>query len=270
MSEDRRKRPSFPWYPGDWKRDTAVQSCAPLVRYLWREMLDIMHDGEPYGHLTAGGRKVEPGELARMVGLQPRFVSGALAELGEKNVYSVTPDGVIFCRRMVRDEVTRNARADGGADSAKNPNVPRCKDGSKDTPEDTSKDGGDSAKANSNTSFDLFWEGYPRRVGKAAARKAWDKLKVDCVLLESILAALAVQRATHDWRKDGGKYVPHPATWLNGRRWEDELPGMRLETAPPSQDADWWAECQELHGGQCNGSLGHRQRMQMDAIKGAA
>jgi hypothetical protein len=52
---DRVKRPAFQWYPGDWRRDTALQSCSIAARGLWVEMLNLMHDGEPYGHLTAGG-----------------------------------------------------------------------------------------------------------------------------------------------------------------------------------------------------------------------
>lgn len=70
--------------------------------------------------------------------------------------------------------------------------------------------------------FDRFWEAYPRRQGKEAARKAWAKMRPDAALLEDMLAALERQRASDQWRKDGGRFIPLPATWLNGRRWEDE------------------------------------------------
>lgn len=70
--------------------------------------------------------------------------------------------------------------------------------------------------------FDRFWEAYPRRQGKEAARKAWAKMRPDEALLEDMLAALERQRASDQWRKDGGLFIPLPATWLNGRRWEDE------------------------------------------------
>lgn len=70
--------------------------------------------------------------------------------------------------------------------------------------------------------FDRFWEAYPRRQGKEAARKAWAKMRPDEALLEDMLAALERQRASDLWRKDGGLFIPLPATWLNGRRWEDE------------------------------------------------
>ena len=71
--------------------------------------------------------------------------------------------------------------------------------------------------------FDAFWERYPKKVGKAAALKAWRKLKPDVGKQSVMLAALAVQVESESWRKDGGQFVPNPATWLNGARWEDEV-----------------------------------------------
>lgn len=60
---------------------------------------------------------------------------------------------------------------------------------------------------------------------KQRARKAWAKLKPDEALVETILRALKAQASCEQWTRDGGAYIPYPATWLNGRRWEDELPG---------------------------------------------
>lgn len=109
-------------------------SCPLVVRGLWREMLDLMHDGDPYGHLTAGGVPITDSELARLVGEPLSIVRRYLQELEDKKVFSRTSDGVIFSRRMVRDEAIRRARADGGKDSLKNPNVPRPKASEEDRP----------------------------------------------------------------------------------------------------------------------------------------
>jgi hypothetical protein len=76
--------------------------------------------------------------------------------------------------------------------------------------------------------FDRFWDAYPRHTGKANALKAWAKLEADDALLDVILASLSWQREQPAWTKDAGAFVPHPATWLNGRRWEDERPGGPL------------------------------------------
>lgn len=71
--------------------------------------------------------------------------------------------------------------------------------------------------------FDRFWKLYPRKQDKAKAAKAFAKLKVTDDLFNLIAKGLAAQAASHDWIKDNGKYVPMPTTWLNGRRWEDEV-----------------------------------------------
>lgn len=74
--------------------------------------------------------------------------------------------------------------------------------------------------------FTRFWAAYPKKVGKQAARKAWDKLKPDEALIAQMLKALEWQRGTQSWQKDNGQYIPHPSTWLNNRRWEDEPPSQ--------------------------------------------
>lgn len=71
--------------------------------------------------------------------------------------------------------------------------------------------------------FDSFWSVYPKKTAKQDARKAWDKLKVDNELYTLIMKNLMKQTKSQDWLKENGKYVPYPATWLNGRRWEDEV-----------------------------------------------
>lgn len=72
--------------------------------------------------------------------------------------------------------------------------------------------------------FEEFWAAYPRKVGKQAAWKAWSKLKPSAELTKAILAAVEYQRNCPQWQKDGGQYIPNPATWLNQGRWEDKLP----------------------------------------------
>ena len=69
--------------------------------------------------------------------------------------------------------------------------------------------------------FDRFWSAYPRKENKPAARRAFDKLKVDDGLLRTMLEAIEKQKGTAQWQEDGGHFIPHPATWLNGNRWED-------------------------------------------------
>lgn len=72
--------------------------------------------------------------------------------------------------------------------------------------------------------FALFWQEYPRKAAKAAALKAWQKLNPSPELVERILAHVRDHKRSQDWIKDGGQFVPYPATFLNGRRWEDDIP----------------------------------------------
>jgi len=69
-----------------------------------------------------------------------------------------------------------------------------------------------------NVSFDDFWKVYPRKAGKQAARKAWDKAVKDTPSV-IVLAAAAAFRDDPN-RED--EFTPHPATWLNQGRWEDD------------------------------------------------
>ena len=78
--------------------------------------------------------------------------------------------------------------------------------------------------------FDRFWNAYPRKTAKQNARKAWDKLDLSETLLAELLAALDWQRKSEDWTKENGKFIPHAATWLNGRRWEDERSAAHAAT----------------------------------------
>ena len=78
--------------------------------------------------------------------------------------------------------------------------------------------------AHAQEKFSRFWNAYPRHTGKQAAEKAFLKLNPDETLMGIMLQSLAAWSKSDQWTKDGGQFIPHPATWLNGRRWEDELP----------------------------------------------
>ena len=83
--------------------------------------------------------------------------------------------------------------------------------------------------------FDVFWSAYPRKVHKADAVKMWERLAPDDHLLDVMLAALEWQVRSDQWTRDGGRFIPHPSTWLNGRRWEDEQQIAPPPTAPIRQ-----------------------------------
>jgi hypothetical protein len=84
--------------------------------------------------------------------------------------------------------------------------------------------------------FLKFWLIYPRKVGKGDAEKAWKKISKPVETFALIEAALKWQKESIEWRKENGAFIPHPSTYLNQRRWEDEsgsvsAPTRKLEVA---------------------------------------
>jgi len=64
----------------------------------------------------------------------------------------------------------------------------------------------------SSSKFDVFWKAYPKKKGKGAARKVFEKLSPDARLFDKILATVEQQKLSTDWIRDCGQYIPHPAT----------------------------------------------------------
>ena len=88
------------------------------------------------------------------------------------------------------------------------------------------------ARARADVAFERFWEAYPKKVGKVAARKAWEKIyggpmRSSAPAVDAVVEALERQTRSEQWTKEGGRYIPNPATWLNQGRWEDELEPAR-------------------------------------------
>lgn len=230
------------------------------ARGLWVDMMCFMHQAEPYGHLKVGHKDILVGVLARMVGSDVRTVERLLLELEEAGVFSRTESGTIYSRRMVRDHEIRMKRAQGGAQSAKNPNVPRLKDhpeqvqasqegypqahpsaGPSDgpLPPSSAPSFGVSLSYSSSSSkikksvqpidlnghaqgFTTFWSAYPRKQGKKECLEWWSKNRPNDALLAVMLAQIEHAKRSSDWTKDGGQFIPLPKSWLRGARWEDE------------------------------------------------
>lgn len=76
--------------------------------------------------------------------------------------------------------------------------------------------------------FEEFWNSYPKKVGKEAARKSWGKYKSNFTL-DAVLLALDWQIESDQWRRNDGQFIPNPATYLNQGRWQDQQP---VETTP--------------------------------------
>ncbi len=71
--------------------------------------------------------------------------------------------------------------------------------------------------------FSQFWDFYPRKAGKEAARKAWEKLQPNEELMTLIANNIKERIDKGEWRKDNKSYILHASTFLNQKRWEDEV-----------------------------------------------
>lgn len=78
------------------------------------------------------------------------------------------------------------------------------------------------SKKDSCSNFEKFWNAYPKKVSKGQAEKAWQQLKPDESLLTLMVEKLKVLKSTENWQKEAGQFIPHPATWLNAKGWNDE------------------------------------------------
>lgn len=87
--------------------------------------------------------------------------------------------------------------------------------------------------------FTEFWDAYPRRDARLNALKAW--AKVSARDHQAILADVKRRCGSDQWRKEGGKFVPLPATYLRGERWKDEAPatGTDPDDVPYPEGHNW-------------------------------
>lgn len=67
--------------------------------------------------------------------------------------------------------------------------------------------------------FDIFWKEYPKKVGKEAAKKSWNKIRPN---LQDVLKTLAWQKESKQWFEKGGQFIPNASTYLNQHRFLDE------------------------------------------------
>ena len=86
--------------------------------------------------------------------------------------------------------------------------------------------------------FDLFYKPYPKKKSKGDAEKAFKAIKPDTDLLNKIIESIEKAKNSHDWKKDNGKWIPYPASWLRAKGWEDEL----SEYKPKSDNHNGFSE----------------------------
>ena len=91
--------------------------------------------------------------------------------------------------------------------------------------------------------FEKFWKEYPRHDAKQDAFRAFNKAIKDTTP-DNLLKSVRKFKDTEAWQRDDGKYIPYAASWLNGRRWEDDIPE---EEPVEDRQAPYVEECPICH-----------------------
>ena len=207
-----------------------------------------------YGFVSAAG----PG-ICRMALVTDEEGLIALEKLSQPDLDSRTPDhdgrrlvrvsgGYIVLNYMIYREkdYTGAERAKRYRERMKDRHATEC---------DVTRDGGDetanvtqaeaeavrtkpSRAISHEESFKTFWQAYPLKKNKGDAEKAFKALRPNEMLLAEILAGIVRAKDSDQWAKDGGRFTPHPATWLRAKGWEDE----GLEKPPPVNGSNWQAD----------------------------
>ena len=249
-----RDQPYIPLYVQDFMTDEKLNECSAESTGVYIRIMCLMHKSQEYGTILLQQKYQQNDsniknfayKLLRHMPYDVATIERALHELVNEEVLHLDDD-VLSQKRMVKDGelslIRANAGKKGGqqtSDKAKQTakgvaNIP-ANNVAKDVAnteyeyeyeiEDESEDGIEVKTVKKKPkvdeqAFNTFWTEYPKKVAKATAYKAW--AKVDPKLYETIMAALTTQKASEDWTKENGKFIPHPTTWLNQQRWEDEL-----------------------------------------------
>jgi len=86
--------------------------------------------------------------------------------------------------------------------------------------------------------FESFWVAYPKKQGKSACKKKWLAMNPNQELTEMIMKSVEMFKETEQWQKNGGQFIPMPSTWLNQKRWEDEL-DVVMDVINELKTGDW-------------------------------
>ena len=221
------------WYPQDWMSDPKLSMCSPATRGIWADALNVM--------MLLGTCKIEgdDAKLSRLLRASEGQISVAHAELKETGTADTRIQNgtkIWESRRLSRELHIKDIRREAVNKRWYKPdtNALQDVDTNRHTNDHTSSAsasvsaslcennhtrGGCKGEDDLPDDFKAFWQDYPKKVGKLSALKAWSKARLPPI--EKILQAITEQKSSEQWRKNGGEFIPHPATWINAGRWDD-------------------------------------------------
>jgi len=219
--------PAMQFYVSDWKNDNGLALCSYTVKGLWIDLICFLHEADEYGKFVLNGSILTQNEIRKLTKMSPKKFNFAWHTLTEYGIVKRQENGAYYSGRMVKDWALRSLRIaygkQGGNPDLVNPKVNQNETSplnQKETPSSPSSSSSSSSIINTLArDFELFYEAYPKKRSKGVAERAFKKVGVP---LNVLLEALGKQKNSSDWKKENGKYIPYPASWLNARGWEDE------------------------------------------------
>jgi len=221
------KLPSMQWYPGDWRKDPAVQALDYWYRGVWFEMLQLMYESPRRGYLQLTKDEPMPLEaLSTLLGLSEEKTKSAIDLLLSYGVCKRDEEtDVLYNKRMVRDEALRQTRREagrlGGNPALLNKDKPVEKTG-----EIRKVRAKPTITEHQRVAVDVIYEAYPKHIApdkaKAAIIKAFKSDKVTLNDLKDFVDKYAdcLKRFGINNKHEKWGLVPHPATWFNQERWK--------------------------------------------------
>lgn len=128
--------------------------------------------------------------------------------------------------------LSENGKKGGRPKSKENQTKPNESKENQQKPNESHKEKKSNVNKRNNNLFDRFWDVYPKKIAKQDAQRKFEKLNPDEGLLEVMIRAVEKQKQTEQWMKDGGQYIPYPATWIHQKRWEDETTEGKVRVLP--------------------------------------
>ncbi|MFG1257325.1 hypothetical protein V5F79_08350 [Xanthobacter flavus] len=238
-----------PWskfFWSDWEADHGLRLCSLAAQGLWMRMLCVCARHDPKGYLAINGHPLTVTDIARLAGVAETEAEILMEELGRNGVFSRNRTGVIYSRRMVKDEkrskegrkwknlglsqATENKGEKSaparGATSGPSPHILEARSlEEKEICAAEASPSGKAAKSDLAEAWERFRRAYPRRDGSQdwpKAREIFDRAVKAGVDPKAIIGG--AERYAADCRRrgdEGGKFVKQARSWLNGRLWEE-------------------------------------------------
>jgi hypothetical protein len=232
--------PWFPFYPADWLTDVNLRTCSAAARGIWIDMICVMDKSSRRGYLEVNGFPMDAKAISRNIGESPEDVAAAIAELERAGVLYREASGTMYCKRMVedtevRDKARQNGRRGGnprlvnpplnpevnppvnpGVGNGVNPSLTM-------TLSSLSVSDFESVGEINATPGQVveIYRAYPRQVGRGAALKAIARA-LHTHPPDVLLAKVREFAASPLVKSSPAEYVPHPATWFNAGRYDDD------------------------------------------------